>query len=334
MPVYIIVLFSLAASVARWFLLPEFNLFTHFILFLVQIFFLTCIWYLINWLSKILEKPLPFEKAPVKRIIIQILLTLLIVSPFWILLSEVSANYLPPFVTRQFIAVLIVLFVVLIFLFNFAFYAFHFFTNWQKSVVEKSQLQVKAAELEKEKFNLQYHQLKNQVNPHYLFNSLSSLDGLIHSNPQLASKFVQHLSKVYRYTLQHKENEVVPLEEELDFISHYRELLNMRYERGLVIEERVTEMAKERGIVMVTLQLLIDNAIKHNMIQAGHPLHIVIRNDEEYLVVQNNIQMRKLIETSNKQGLVQLTQLYYYLSDKPVIVEQNEDAFTIKIPLL
>ncbi len=333
-PVFVIVLFSAAASVARYFLLPEFSIFIHFIFFLVQIFFLTCIWYLIGWLNKVLQKPFPLEKVPIKRILIQVVATILIVGPLWIVLAELASPYLPAFVTRQFVAVLVVLFVVIIFMFNFAFFSFHFFQNWQTSFSEKTQLQVMAAELEKEKFNLQYHHLRNQVNPHYLFNTLTSLDGLIQSNPALASEFVRHMSKVYRYTLQHKENEVVSLAEEMEFISHYKRLLAIRYDKGLSIEEQLSETAKEKGIVMVTMQLLIDNAIKHNSIQSLQPLRIIVRVENDYLVVQNNIQLRKQIETSNKQGLQQLRQLYQYLSEKPIVIDQNEEKFTIKIPLL
>jgi len=333
-PIFIIVLFSAAVTVVRILLIPEFNLFTHFLLFLVQISFLTCIWYLINWLSEMLDKPFPFEKAPLKRVALQIALTIMIVAPFLVLVGAIIVPYVPRFVTKQFVAIGIVLFVVIIFLFNFGFYTFHFFKNWQKSVMEKMELQVRAAELEKEKFNLQYHQLKNQVNPHYLFNSLTSLDGLIQTNPALASEFVRHMSKVYRYTLQHKENEMVSLQEEMDFIGHYKELLQIRYESGLFIKDHLSEEAKEKGIVMVTLQLLIDNAIKHNIVNPNAPLRIEIRDEDNYLIVENNVQLRKQIETSNQQGLKQLNQLYDYLSGKPIEVHRNEHKFTIKIPLL
>jgi LytS/YehU family sensor histidine kinase len=258
----------------------------------------------------------------------------MVVAPVWALVAEIIKPYLPPFITRQFVAIIIVLFVVIIFMFNFAFFSFHFFTNWQKSVLEKSELQVMAAELEKEKFNLQYRQLKNQVNPHYLFNTLSSLDGLIQTNPELASEFVRHMSKVYRYTLEHKENAVVSLREELNFIEHYKRLLQIRYENGLIICEDIPAPAKEKGIVMVTLQLLIDNAIKHNVVHPGQPLRITIANEDDYLVVQNNLQLRRQIETSNQQGLKQLRQLYQYLSEKQIKISQYDHQFTIKIPLL
>jgi two-component system, LytTR family, sensor kinase len=333
-PVFIIILFSFAVSTIRVYLVPQFSLFVHFLLFLGQISVLTGIWYLIRWLNRILDKRLPFDEGPLKRMGIQVALTLLLVAPVFVLIGFLAAPYVPLFVTPQFVGITMALFVVIIFLFNFAFYSFYFFSNWQSSIEEKSQLQIKAAELEKEKFTLQYHQLKNQVNPHYLFNSLSSLDGLIQTNPDLASRFVRHMSKVYRYTLQHKENEVVSLEEESEFIRHYKELLQIRYEKGIVIEEQLSAAAKEKGIVMVTLQMLIDNAVKHNSIQPEKPLRIVIRDEDDYLLVQNNVQLRRQIETSNGQGLAQLVQLYGYLSEKPVMIKNQASFFTVQIPLL
>src|SRR6202008_2874005 len=113
------------------------------------------------------------------------------------------------------------------------------------------------------------------------------------------SEFVRHMSKVYRYVLQHKENEVVSLDEELDFIGHYIELLHIRYGQGLHIHCNISESAKQKGIVMVTLQMLIDNAVKHNTIQAAVPLKVIIWDEAEYLVVHNNKQERTQIETSN-----------------------------------
>jgi two-component system, LytTR family, sensor kinase len=160
------------------------------------------------------------------------------------------------------------------------------------------------------------------------------LDGLIQTDPALASEFVRHMAKVYRYVLQHKENEIVSLEEELEFIAHYFELLQVRYKEGFGIHYNISEAAKEKGIVMVTLQMLIDNAVKHNMVQEGTPLKIVVWDEGDYLLVHNNKQLRKQMETSNKHGLEQLRQLYSYLSDKPVIIEETEEYFTVKIPLL
>lgn len=334
LPYLIIIGFAICSTIARFYMVPEWTPTFQLQMFFVQAFVLSCVWTYVKDLNRRLEKTLPFENGAVKRMAVQIGLTFAGVTPVMGIIVYVLKPRLPHYFNTQFFALTIILFVAIIFLFNFVFYAFYFFTNWQRSVEEKASLEIQAAELEKEKFNLQYHQLKNQVNPHYLFNTLTSLDGLIHTNPDLASDFVRHMAKVYRYVLQHKENEVVSLDEELEFIRHYINLLHIRYGQGLNIHYTISDAAKERGIVMVTLQMLIDNAVKHNIVQASTPLKVIIWDEGDYLIVHNNKQLRTQIETSNGQGIVQLKQLYAFLSDKSILIEDNKEHYTIKIPLL
>ena len=239
----------------------------------------------------------------------------MIIVPLFSASFILIANNLPKYATPQFITIVFVLFAIFIVLINFIYYQRYFFSQWQQSVLQNAELQVQTAKLEKEKTMMQYHHLKNQVNPHFLFNTLTSLDGLIKSNAPLASDFVQHLSKVYRYVLEHKENEIVSIQEELNFMEHYISLLTIRYKSALEIPIEISKEGKEKGIVMVTLQMLIDNAIKHNMLQSSSPLVIQIYDDDGYLHVRNNKQLKRQIEHSNKQGLLQLQQLYGYLSD-------------------
>ncbi|MBL7717706.1 MAG: histidine kinase [Flavipsychrobacter sp.] len=333
-PYFLIALFAASTGIIRIYIIPQWTLPWHILGFIVQTASLILIWHLIKWLSGRLDRRLPFERGPLLRMFVQILITLLVLSPWPILGMTVFRPYLPVKLTSQFIAVLSMMYVIVIFLFNFSFYASYFYRNWQHSVEEKAELEVQAAELEREKFNLQYHQLRNQVNPHYLFNTLSSLDGLIQTNPQLASDFVQHMSKVYRYVLQHKESEVVALEEELNFITTYIKLLQIRYGDGLQIQVNISEAVRDKGIVMVTLQMLLDNAIKHNMVLPAQPLKILVWNDGEYLVVFNNKQLRSQVETSNNKGLSQLSQLYGFLTDRKLVIEDTPEHFSIKIPLL
>jgi two-component system LytT family sensor kinase len=333
-PYFIIVLFSLGVTFVRLYMIPEWGLLVHTGLFFLQAITLTGVWHLIKALNNYLDKRIPFEEGPVMRVILQIAITMVIFLPIVLTVGYVIRPYTPLFVNRQFVVIAGMLFMIVIFLFNFAFYAFYFFRNWQQSIEEKAELQVQAAELEREKFNLQYHQLRNQVNPHYLFNTLTSLDGLIHTNPELASEFVRHMSKVYRYVLQHKESEIVSLDEEIEFIEHYIELLHIRYDGALHIHYNISDAAREKGIVMVTLQMLVDNAVKHNIVQKESPLKIIIWDEADHLVVYNNKQLRKQIETSNQLGLKQLSQLYSFLTDKPVTIEDDQEHFTIKIPLL
>jgi two-component system, LytTR family, sensor kinase len=333
-PYFLIALFSFAIMCVRIFMLPNWKWWMHVTSFFTQTVFMILIWRFIRWLNGQLERVIPFEKGPAQRMFIQVMIVLLLLSPFVIGSVTFARPYLPSFVNKQVIALLIMMFVVMIVLLNFSFYAGYFFKNWQQSVVEKAGLEVQAARLEQEKFHLQYHQLRNQVNPHYLFNTLSSLDSLIQTNPDLASEFVRHMAKVYRYVLQHKENEVVSLNEEMEFIGHYLHLLHTRYQEGLRVECHISEAARERGVVMVTLQLLLDNAIKHNIVQPESPLQVSISDEHHYLVVRNNKQLRKQIETSNGHGLAQLRQLYSFLSDRAVVIEDTDVAFTVKIPLL
>src|SRR5690606_5965291 len=128
---------------------------------------------------------------------------------------------------------------------------------------------------------------------------------LVRSDPALASRFINHLSRIYRYVLQHKENEVVELATELEFIHHYCSLQQIRFGSAFRIEFRISEAAKEKGIVMVTLQMLIDNAIKHNEVHEQHPLRIRVYDENGSLCVTNNKKPRRLVQHSSKQGLEQ-----------------------------
>ena len=333
-PYFLIALFALSTAVIRRVIIPEWSVWQHLLSFVGQTISLIGIWHLIKWLNGKLENRYPFSQGPMKRMSMQIFITFVLLTPVLFTVVFLFKDYLPPIVDQKLYVVIIMIYVIVIFLFNFSFYASYFFRNWQQSVEEKAELEVQTAELEREKLNLQYHQLRNQVNPHYLFNTLTSLDGLIQTNPSLASEFVQHMSKVYRYVLQHKESEVVNLEEELSFIGNYIKLLELRYESGLQIHSDISEQAREKGIVMVTLQMLIDNAIKHNIVLSYQPLKIIIWDENDQLVVRNNKQLRGQIATSNRQGLQQLKDLYAFLSDKPVVVDDTAEYFTIKLPLL
>jgi two-component system LytT family sensor kinase len=334
LPYIVIVLFTFFISVIRYFLIPEWNLFIHILVFCGQFVFLTLTWILIGVLSKFLDKRIPFHKQVVKRIVVQILLSLLIIAPIFISIVYLNRDQLPKYATPQFIAIVFVLFTIFVVLINFIYYLRYFFSQWQQSVLQNAELLVQTAKLEKEKSMMQYHHLKNQVNPHFLFNTLTSLDGLIKSNAPLASDFVQHLSKVYRYVLEHKENEIVSIQEELNFMEHYISLLTIRYKNALVISIDISDEGKEKGIVMVTLQMLIDNAIKHNMLQATCPLVIEIYDKDGYLHIRNSKQLKRQIEHSSKQGLAQLQQLYGYLSDRAVLIKNETDLFEVNLPLL
>jgi ligand-binding sensor domain-containing protein len=195
-------------------------------------------------------------------------------------------------------------------------------------------LQNKAQMLEKEKTLVMYENLKQHLNPHFLFNSLTSLSSLIRIDQQLAGDFLERMSKVYRYILKNRDNETVPLAEELKFVDLYIQLQKTRFTKGLEINIDIDEEYHHRKIAPVTLQNLVENAIKHNIADPDSPLIIDLFIENDYLVVRNNLQKKNFVETSNKQGLANMESLYRYLSGKAMIVAEDKNYFTVKIPLI
>lgn len=195
-------------------------------------------------------------------------------------------------------------------------------------------LKEKAQMLEKEKAMVMYENLKQQLNPHFLFNSLTSLNSLISADPKMASGFLDSLSKTYRYILKSRDNETVPLIDEIRFAENYTKLQKTRFEKGFDVVIDIPEDDHHRKIVPVTLQNLIENAIKHNIIDEESPLVVRIYIDDGLLVVENNLQKKKFVETSNRQGLANMQSLYQYLSNKPVQITETDKTFTVKLPLL
>jgi len=195
-------------------------------------------------------------------------------------------------------------------------------------------LQNKAYLLEKEKTAVQFENLKQQLNPHFLFNSLTSLRSLIRVDSKMATHFLDGLSKTYRYLLKSGDKELVTLEEELNFVETFTDLQKTRFKEGLKINISVDEGCYGKYIVPVSLQNLIENAIKHNTTNEESPLVIDIYTEDSYITVRNNLQRYRIVETSNKTGLASMCQLYKYLSDKEVIISENENYFIVKLPLI
>ena len=150
----------------------------------------------------------------------------------------------------------------------------------------------------------------------------------------MAGDFLERMSKVYRYILKNRDNETVPLAEELKFVDLYIQLQKTRFAKGLEINVNISEEYNDRKIAPVTLQNLVENAIKHNIADPDSPLVIDLFIENDYLVVRNNLQKKNFVETSNKQGLANMESLYRYLSSRPMTIEEDENYFTVKIPLI
>ena len=180
----------------------------------------------------------------------------------------------------------------------------------------------------------QFESLKNQIDPHFLFNSLNVLSSLIEENPDNAQRFTTSLSKVYRYVLEQKDKELVSVEEELAFAKTYMNLLKMRFENSLFYELPVTNINPEAKVVPLSLQLLLENTVKHNVVSEQKPLHIRIFIEGDYLVVENDYQKKEVLQERQGVGLHNIINRYGIITNRKVRIEQNEKVFAVKIPVL
>ena len=191
-------------------------------------------------------------------------------------------------------------------------------------------------EQEKRRFaQYQYNILKQQVNPHFLFNSLNILNGLIEEHKSSeASEYVQKLALLYRYMLQNENEHLVRLQEELVFIDQYIDLLKVRFPQGFIVEQKINESCRGRFVVQCSLQVLIENAFKHNIVRAEQPLHIEIESNDDYIIVRNNLQPKSSSEDSTKVGLKNISKQYMAAIGKDIEVIKSENLFEVKLPLI
>jgi sensor histidine kinase YesM len=200
-------------------------------------------------------------------------------------------------------------------------------TNWIKSI-EKNE------ELKRENLQAKYEALKNQVNPHFLFNSLNTLSGLVEQKPELATDFIKKLSDIYRYVLEQNDKELVSIKEEMKFVEDYIFLSQMRFGKGLIWHSR---LANNRNFEVAPLgiQMVVENAIKHNIIADDMPLKIEMVIEDGFVMVKNNLQKKKSIHSGKEPlGLANLKNRYAYLSSLPVEVIESDGEFIVKLPLI
>ena len=178
-----------------------------------------------------------------------------------------------------------------------------------------------------------FESLKNQIDPHFLFNSLNVLSSLIEENPDNAQRFTASLSKVYRYVLEQKDKELVSVEEELSFAKTYMNLLKMRFENSVFYEVAETTNL-EAKVVPLSLQLLLENTVKHNIASENKPLHIRIYEKGDYLVIENDYQKKEVLQDRKGVGLQNIVDRYSIITNRKVRIEQTEEHFRVAIPML
>ena len=217
--------------------------------------------------------------------------------------------------------------VVITFVVTLAIHSIYFYKAYQENKVKEQKIIAGTA-------SAQFESLKNQIDPHFLFNSLNVLSSLIEENPESAQKFTTSLSKVYRYVLEQKDKELVSVAEELKFAKTYMNLLKMRFENSITFEIPEGFENEEAKVVPLSLQLLLENCIKHNVVSEAKPLHIKISIENGQLVITNNLQKKEVLQDRKGVGLQNIVNRYGILTKRKVLVEENEKEFKVFLPIL
>ncbi len=202
-------------------------------------------------------------------------------------------------------------------------------------VFQKQGIKLEYEELKREALQRQYESLKNQLSPHFLFNSLTALKVLIQDTPDKAQNYVNSLSKALRYTLQSNEKQLVTLKEEMEFMNSYIYLIRMRFDTNLAVNHEIDESLLLYLLPPLTIQTLVENAIKHNEISKRRPLRIdIVTTINESLFVRNNIQKKYTEESGTGLGLSNLSKQFEILIGKEIIISKTDESFTVTIPLI
>lgn len=279
--------------------------------------------------NKRLNKKYNWEAYPYHRFITQLFSNIIIAV---IIVEGLRWGYKLIFGQIYYISLLDELIIVgfilfIVFSFTFIELSISLLNKWRFSLAELERFK-------KENVEVRFESLRTQLNPHFMFNSLNTLSSLIYENQENAALFIRELSDVYRYILENRDKEIVSLEEEVDFADSYIYLIQLRFENNLDIISEISNPNKKFKIAPLTLQLLIENAVKHNVISKKFPLKIHIFIENETLVIKNNLQTKKTKEYSSKMGLKNIQSRYGFLTDKKVEIIENVNEFIVKIPLI
>ncbi|NRF41448.1 histidine kinase [Pedobacter sp. LMG 31643] len=203
-----------------------------------------------------------------------------------------------------------------------------YYKNWKES-------QLNAERLMRENIQAKYDVLKSQIDPHFFFNSLSVLTNLVYKSPDLSAEYITQLAKSYRYILDKKFDNLVTIKTELEFLESYSFLIRIRHQSSIEFHINISEEVQCTGMVPpATLQMLVENAVKHNRFSANDPLRICIMDEDDYLVVSNDLRKRASIQNSIGVGLDNISKRYELTSDKRITVTETKDTFTVRLPII
>ncbi|TKT93594.1 histidine kinase [Dyadobacter frigoris] len=278
------------------------------------------------------DKKMPWIQYPVKRLILESISYVL-----YVFVTSYTITFLIEFLVRQsfsldnipweWLMVHTKLPMQISVIIAFLLISRSFLLEWKKSAIEAEQLKT-------QQYAQQYQTLKDQLNPHFLFNSLNVLSNLVYENPDTAARFIRQLSKIYRYVLEVQQEKLVKLSSEMEFAENFLSLQKIRFEEGLQYKINVN-LKTDFYLPPLSLQMLLENAIKHNIASMANPLFIEILLEGKQLIVKNNLQLKSsLSEESTGIGLSNIRKRYELLNNDQVLIEETNDFFIVKLPLL
>jgi sensor histidine kinase YesM len=276
-----------------------------------------------------LDRRVPWLRYPVKRLILQvtylIILCFMVIGAFTLFIFVTSEASVQEVKSQSILGITISLTGII--LGTIIANSVLFFNNWKKSAVQQEKLK-------SEHLALQYETLKSQVNPHFLFNSLNSLVSLIERDRENAISFVKKLSDVYRYVLDQRDHELVLLQDELEFVEAYIFLQKIRFGEKIQFSVSIGLPGNSK-VIPLSLQMLVENAIKHNEVSNEQPLTIgITSSDDQCVVVRNNIRKKFTSERSTGVGIENIRKRYEYFTNKAVYVNEDAGYFTVKLPVI
>lgn len=280
-----------------------------------------------GWLVEVIDKRVDWLEQPIFRLVlgtvVMLVYTILgfglvLIITIWAFYDQSPLETIQDFGAGNFVTAILITLIISMFMHGRAFYL-----EWKEALFREEKLK-------NETLKTKFEALRNQVNPHFLFNSLNVLSGLVHENQNKAVEFIRKMSDVYRYVLDQRDEELVPLDDELKFFNSYTYLQQIRFGDNLKVE--VTRNG-DGMLPPVAMQLLLENAIKHNVVSEARPLTVMVDIQPDVVSIKNNIQ-EKLSKDSTGIGLNNLVARYEFLTDRKVVINNDTKTFEVRLPLL
>ena len=284
---------------------------------------------IVHRLNKQFDRSIGWDKKPVLRLNIQ-LITYSIIA--LLIFNGLRLSFIILSSSRQFIllsdeltiAILVILLVIIL---NIVDFGVVLLNQWRFSLAEAEKYKKESAEFE-------FEMLQAQINPHFLFNSLNTLSSLVYEDADRSAEFIRKLSDVYRHVLDSRHKELIKIGEELTFTRSFIFLLEIRFDKKLTVELNVDDDIQERKIAPLSLQLLIENAVKHNIVSDKKPLKIRVYNDERYVIVENPLQLKKVREKGSRMGLRNISNRYKAICKEEILISDESNKFIVKVPII